>query len=931
MKRSIRVTHLWTWLIKTIAGFSLLFFVAALPVMGQQATIEGTVFDNENNPLPGANVIIQGTQTGAFSGTDGTYRLQVQPGTMTLQVSFLGFRTFRQEVTLQAGETRQINVTLQSSVVGSDEVVVLGSRRQGRTVTQSPVPVDVITAEEVQASGFSQTTQIIRSLIPSFNAPESSITDGTDHVRPATLRGLGPDQTLVLINGKRRHTSAILHVNGSVGRGATGVDLNAIPSNMIERIEVLRDGAAAQYGSDALAGVINIVLKQSPGFDGSFSYGQHASRETRGFERNEGVPEGASPFGFIDSQFYEGPQDVWRLDGKTVNLHLGYGFELPNNGNLYISGQLRDRGNTNRSGLDPRQQFFNLPDGSLNPQEFTFDRNNHRFGQGEIRDISGFFNGRIELTEDATLYAFGGMSFREGETGGFYRRALDDRTLRAFYPQGFLPLITTDIYDGSVAAGVRGNKAGWNYDISQTYGHNNLEFGVKNSVNTSMGVGSPTRFRAGTLSFDMASTNADIVRSFDIGLAQPLNVAMGAEFRYELYRLGRGDAESFADGGVPILDGPNAGNPAAVGSQVFPGFGPQNEQNEDRYSIGLYLDLETNVTDEWLVGLAGRFESYDDFGNEFTGKFTTRYEIMEGLAVRGAISSGFRAPSLAQSFFSSIATVFIDGVPFEVGTFPVSSPVAQALGAESLEAETSVNYSAGFTYERGNFSLTTDLYLIDIDDRVVFTENFTGPDIADFLQNQGINANGGRFFTNAVDTRTQGIDVIARYGLELGAASQLRLTAAYNYNETEIRNKDEIQTPENLQALTDTPLFGRQEIGRFERGQPNASLNLSSTLTRNRLNLTTRVTRYGKFKNLQQDPANSLFDQEFGSVWTTDVELGYELGHGFRWAVGANNLFDKFPDKQFQANSFNGIFQYSGFSPSGFGGRYVYSRITVNI
>ena len=929
MKDTIPIPKILNHSISRVFGLllSILFLSAGLLSAQNQGTVQGTVYDSDNNPLPGANVVLQGTQTGTSANADGEYSLSASAGNYTLQASFLGFQTNRQQITLTAGETITVDITLQSSVVGTDEVVVLGTRRSGRTITQSPVPVDVISAQEVQASGFTQTTQIIRSLVPSFNSPESSITDGTDHVRPATLRGLGPDQTLVLVNGKRRHTSAILHVNGSVGRGSTGVDLNAIPANMIERIEVLRDGAAAQYGSDAIAGVINIILKDSKGLDASVSYGQHYSNEERGYAPNQALPDGGSTAGFQDSPYYDGVEDVWRLDGKTTNIHLGYGFDLPNNGNLYVAGQYRDRGRTNRSGLDPRPNYFPLANGDPDPREQTFDRNNHRYGQGELLDVSGFFNGEMEISDNSRFYAFGGASFREGETGGFYRRGNDNRTLRAYYPDGFLPMISSEIYDGSVGGGIKGRTGSWNYDLSQTYGHNSIRYGVKNTVNTSMGIGSPTRFHAGTLSFDQATTNFDLVRTVDIGFAEELSIAMGAEYRYELYRLVRGDAESYADGGVPILDGPNEGNAAATGSQVFPGFSPANEQNEARYAGALYIDLETNITSPWTVGIAGRVESYSDFGNVATGKFATRYELFDGFALRGAASTGFRAPSLAQSYFSSIATVFIDGVPFEVGTFPVTSPAARALGAEDLEAETSVNLSGGFTFERGNFSLSADAYRITIEDRVVFTENFTGGGIPGFLQGQGINATGGRFFTNAVDTETQGIDITARWGFNINPDSQMRFTVGFNYNETEITNPEEIQTPENLEDLTDTPLFGRVEIGRFEVGQPSTNLNLMANYTTGPWGLMVRGVRYGEIEVRRSDPSE---DQVYGSLLSTDVELAYSFSDNVRFTIGGNNVFDQYPDKTFQGNSFNGIFQYSGFSPSGFGGRYLYSRVTLN-
>jgi len=902
-----RITSLFTIILAFSAGMA----------FAQQGSIQGTVTDSDNNPLPGANVILTGQQIGTSTDVDGEYTLRAPAGTYTLQVSFLGFQTNRQSITVQAGETITVNVALQSAVVGTDEVVVLGTRRQGRTITQSPVPVDVITSQEVQATGYSQTTQIIRALVPSFNSPESSITDGTDHVRPATLRGLGPDQTLVLINGKRRHNSAILHVNGSVGRGSTGVDLNAIPANMIERIEVLRDGAAAQYGSDAIAGVINIVLKQTTGLDASFSYGQNVSLEERGYGANQALPDGGSTAGFQSSPYYPGQEDVWRLDGKTANLHIGYGFELPNNGRLYVAGQYRDRGKTNRSGIDPRPNYPEV-DGNPDPRELTFNRSNHRYGSGELLDVSGFFNGQMEIATDVELYAFGGISLREGESGGFYRRALDARNVPAYYPDGFLPLITSNVYDGSVGFGVKGRTGAWRYDLSQVYGHSSIEYGVTNSVNTSIGIGSPTTFRAGTLAFDQATTNIDFVRTTDIGTAQPLSIALGGEYRYELYRIIRGEAESYADGG----------SGGAPGAQVFPGFSPRNEQNENRFSVAAYADLETDIIDPWTVGLAGRFESYSDFGNTLTGKFSTRFEVFDGFALRGAASTGFRAPSLAQSYFTSIATVFIDGNPFEVGTFPVNSPAAQALGAEPLEAETSVNLSAGATFERGNFSLTADVYRITIEDRVVFTENFTGGGIPAFLEGQGINATGGRYFTNAVDTETQGIDIIARYGFNLANNSTLRFTLGMNFNETEITNKDEIQTPAVLEGLTNTPLFGRVEIGRFEVGQPSSNINFMANYSTNNWDFMLRAVRYGEIEVLRGNPDE---DQVYGNVLLTDFEFSYNVSNQLRFSLGGNNIFDVYPDKTFQGNSFNGIFQYSGFSPSGFEGRYLYTRVTINI
>lgn len=908
----------------TFLFFLMLMFNYNLFAQEGTVKIKGTVIDAKTgNALPGANILVVGTNKGTSTDVNGEYSLELLPGRYQLQVSFVSYRTLKAEITLEAGKTLIRDFQLNADLIGTDEVVVLGTRTRDRTVVDSPVPIDVITAKEIERSGFTQTTELIKMLVPSYNAPENTITDGSDHVRPAALRGLGPDQVLVLINGKRRHTSALVHVNGSIGRGSTGADLNAIPASVIDRIEVLRDGASAQYGSDAIAGVINIVLKDKKGLDVSATYGQHVTTQERGYAETEANIEGD------DAATYSwdgNVEDVSITDGASKILHLGYGFDLYD-GVVYISGQLRQKDYTNRAGLDPRQQYFSQPDGSPDPREASFDRLNHRFGDAETSDYGVFLNSSIPINDNTSFYAFGGYSYRNGLSGGFYRRSLDDRNVRAIYPDGFLPKIETNIYDGSFAAGVKGSLGKWAYDVSETFGGNTFVFNVTNSLNTSMGTASPTDFHAGDLKFYQSTTNIDFVRQLEIGTAQPLNIAAGFEFRWENYQLAPGEYNSYADGGVPILDGPNAGNPAPTGAQVFPGFSPVNTQDETRTNFGLYADFENHVTSNWLLGAAGRYEYYSDFGSTVTGKVNTRYELLPGFALRGAVSTGFRAPSLAQAYFSSIATVFIGGVPYEVGTFPVSSDVAKALGAEDLTAEKSVNVSAGFTFSATNFSLTIDGYQINIEDRIVLTENFTGEGITTFLQNQNINASGGRFFTNALNTKTYGVDITSRYGVKLGAGT-LRITAALNFNKTEITNRNDIQTPDELAAVTSIPLLGRVEQGRFEKGQPTSSWNFMGSYNIAKWNFMVRAQRFGEVTSYNNDPAR---DQTYGALWVVDAEAAYDIISGLQLAVGVNNIFDTYPDKTLKINSFNGIFQFSGFSPSGFNGRYIYSRVNFSI
>ena len=900
----------------------LMAFAPGHALARQTGQVSGVITDAESgDSLPGANVFIQGTTIGATSDIDGRYQLTVPEGNHVLQVSFVGFKPTHANITITAGSTLKRDFALQEDLVGAGEIVVLGTRRQGRTITDSPVPVDVISPAEIEATGMSETTQILQMLIPSYNAPQASVTDGSDHVRPATLRGLGPDQTLILVNGKRRHTSSLVHVNGSVGRGSTGVDLNAIPAGAIERVEVLRDGAAAQYGSDAIAGVINIVLKERRGLDASLTLGQYVSSVIRGYEESEGNVAGEGP----DTYNWDGdgvnigsPEKVSYSDGQTLNLNLGYGFGL-GKGDFYVSGALRHRDYVNRAGLDPRTQYASGFNGG-SYSETTFPRENHRIGNGSFDDISLFFNGSMPVGgSGAKFYTFGGASTRDGLSGCYYRRSLDSRTNTSIYPDGFLPKINGRIQDYSAAGGLKGSKAGWAYDVSETLGYNTFNFHISDSHNASMNDGQ-TEFDAGSLNFMQSNTNLDLFRSVNIGTAAPMSIAIGGEFRYENYSIDPGEPNSYKNGG----------NGRAAGSQCFPGFEPASSQDEGRTNVGFYLDVENNLTSRLLVSAAGRFESYSDFGSTATGKLATRFELSPELAVRGAVSTGFRAPSLAQAWFTSIATNFIGGVPFEVGTFPVAGEVAQALGAEPLDPEKSTNLSAGVTYAKGNLTVTVDAYRLDIKDRITFTENFVKAATGDYLKSQGINAAGGRFFTNAVDTRTNGLDVIARYGQRLGKGTA-RVTLAANFNETEVTNKDangEIASTAFLSSLGEGALVGRVRIGDFEVAQPRNKVNAQFNYDLDAWRFMFRMNRYGEVSNLQTVADR---DQVFSAKILSDAEIAYEVKGGINVALGANNLFDVYPDKQYKANSFNGIFAYSGFSPFGFFGRYVYTRISVKL
>jgi iron complex outermembrane receptor protein len=810
-----------------------------------------------------------------------------------------------------------------------ENISVIGSRRVGRTVNDSPVPIDIIDADAISATGLTETNMILNALLPSFNFPQPSITDGTDHVRPAQLRGLAPDHTLVLVNGKRRHTSALLNLNGSSGRGSSAVDLNAIPANAIKRIEVLRDGAAAQYGSDAIAGVINIVLKDaSEGGQFSLTYGANVTTM-------DGVPDlvGVSEDANGDLSFTEGDdRDI--TDGQTATLRGNMGFEWGDDGFVHVSGEYRDRSRANRADYDQRENYARMSDGSLDPRELTFDRYNHVFGNGAVEDFALFVNTAKGLNNELEFYAFGAASNRNSQGGGFYRRAQDSRNVTAIYPDGFLPTIKTDINDLSIVTGIKGQGETWAYDFSLNHGRNELDYSVISSLNTSLGPSSPTDFDAGGLTYEQTLLNIDASRLVLIDwLYSDMNVAVGFEYRNENYDIRAGEPASYEQGdfgpGGNVTD-PVNGPFGASGSQVFPGFTPESAGNNNRNNYSTYIDLEADVIENWNITLAARYEDYSDFGSTFNWKMSHRYDLTDSFALRASISTGFRAPSLQQQFFTSVATVFVDGIPRETGTFSPSSDVALALGSPGLDAEDSTNYSAGFTYSpNADFNLTVDFYQIEIDDRIVLSNNLSGPEIENLLAGTG--ATRARFFLNAINTETTGVDIVSSYTLRTDEWGSILFNAGININDNEVT--DILPPPQVLQGagFDQDNLFSGVELRRFEVGSPSDKINLSASWNYDAASVTVRATRYGE----TEDPSDlPLRNEVLEDKWVTDIDASYQFGDNIAVTLGASNVFDVYPDPTRDivedVTTFSRLFSYSGFSPFGFTGRFVYGRISYS-
>lgn len=823
-----------------------------------------------------------------------------------------------------------------------DTIVVTGTRVAGRSRNDTAAPVDAIGVQQLERTGSPEINQALSVALPSFNFPRPGLADGTDTVRPAALRGLAPDQTLVLLNGKRRHSAALVNVNGTVGRGSSAVDLNTIPTAAVRTVEVLRDGASAQYGSDAIAGVINVLLREDDTGGGvTVSYGRRDTEYT--------VP--VTPFAIISAPAASGgvggtttgapatptwaqPTEITRevTDGEVRTISAWKGLSLNGVGFLTISAELKDQERTERDGYDNRQQYALLPGNVYDPREATINRFNAWYGEPELEQKTVFANAGIDFESGTRIYGWASWQDRDARSAGFFRSPRDARNVSSIYPDGFLPIIAPDVTDSAVAGGVKWAWGEWSMDSSLVWGRNEMDFTIENTLNRSIGPSSQRSFAAGGFDYTQTVFNFGGTRSYALdAFASDLYVSAGLEARNEQYRIFAGEPASYINGGQLL-----AGAPTASGAQVFPGFRPANEVDEDRNAVGLYVDVEANITDRWLASAALRAEDYSDFGSTFTGKLASRFDFSESFAIRGSLQNGFRAPSLQQQFFTATSTNFIAGVPFDITTFPVNDPVARALGAQPLEAEESLNLSLGAVFNFGEMTLTVDAYAIDIDDRIVLSENLTQASVRNFLTAQGfIGIGGGRFFINGVDTETRGVDVVFTAPWETESAGRFDLTLTANVNDTKVT-----RTPTTAPIASIDPtirLFDRINVLTFEEGSPKDKFGANLNWSMGRFGATLRATRYGEVLTPGAVPA---LDFTLSPEVLVDLEGRVSLWEGFELAVGAENLTDEYPDA-FPVNlpasgstvrTLNGTGNapFSNYSAFGRSGRFVYARVNYS-
>jgi iron complex outermembrane recepter protein len=925
--------------------FTLLFSVSSISLFAQG--IKGMIKDAATGQgIPGASVVVEGRSSGTATDANGAYLLRLAEGTYNIRVSSVGYQPTEAKVTVKTGETAIQDISMTEGASSLNEVIVTGTRSSGRTKIETAVPIDIIPVSQVTNNvGQVDINQILTYVAPSFQSSRQAISDGTDHVDPAQLRGLGPDQVLVLINGKRRHQSALVNVNGTVNRGTVGTDMNAIPATSVDKIEILRDGAAAQYGSDAIAGVINIILKKQTGLSGNLSGGQHMTTYDKNYVINNKTNSGVSV-----------------QDGQTVQLGLNYGLKIGENGFFNITGEYTRRGETNRTGTYTGQIFPAIggrvkDDSLLSAKGLNRNAFDMRIGNSKVVGGGVMINTAIPLNDKLEVYAFGGYNAKNGNAAGFYRYpnavpAAARTNVFTVYPNGFLPEINSDVSDLSFAAGLRGKLGSWNFDLSNTYGKNVFDFDISNSVNYTQALSSASfqrTFDAGGTSFMQNTINADFNKKFD-GIAKGLNVALGAEFRIDEFGVRAGEEASWRNY--------NTASGVAAGAQVFSGFLPSNQGTFSRNSKAIYADLELDVTKQWLVAGALRFEDYSDFGSTINYKFATRYKISDALSIRASASSGFRAPSMQQRFYSKTNTVFVaqggNLVPVESGTFTNDSKPASILGIPTLKQETSQSFTVGLTSQIAKgLEFTIDAYQIDIDDRIVLTNNFSaGGDATIAAQLAAANATTANFFTNAVDTRSRGIEGVLNYNTKFTGSQSLRFTLAGSFISNEVKKDaagNAVIKASDILTRTNQAgnYFNREDQSRIEVANPQDKISFMANYKVGKFGVMIRAVRFGSTTYLDPTinptkpdgfPVNTLtgqketLDQVFSPKIVTDITLNYQLMKGLGLSLGANNVFDTYQDLHTHSSNVGlGRFVYSRrVQQFGFNGRYVFARLNFN-
>lgn len=846
--------------------------------------VEGIVLSSDNEPLSGATLQDEKNLFGTVTNLDGTFQFEIQKEN-NITVSFLGHNS--KTIQLTTGKFHTITLLSGQNL---DEIKIVGSRNKNREANDTPVAIDFIDIEKT-ASKSSQVeiNQFLQYAIPSFNATKQSGADGADHIDPATIRGLGPDQTLVLINGKRRHQASLINLYGTRGRGNSGTDLNTIPISAIKRIELLRDGASAQYGSDAIAGVINIVLKDS---DNNLTI-----NSTLGFNNSN-----------INNVFPN------KTDGFTYKLALNYGTKINKGGFINFTTEILSLDKTLRPG----------------------NSNREKYGQAGVKDVSIFLNSEVPIYKNTKFYANGGFNYKKTEAFAFTRKSTSERNVLDIYPNGFNPLITSNITDNSLSFGLVTNFKNWNVDINNTFGQNNFHYFIKNTLNATLEENSSTEFDAGGHQLIQNTSSIDFSKYFK---TKPygFNIALGLEYRIDKYKIFAGEEASYAaydiNGNVVTSQTPisNYKNYNGIirpgGSQGFPGYSLENEVNRDRSNISIYVDTEIDFSKKFMIGTALRYEYYSDFGSTLNFKLASRYKITPNFNLRSTYSTGFRAPSLAQIYYNLTFTNFIGNVPTESLLIANNTPIARSFNIDKLKEERAKNFSFGFTAKlSSNFNATLDTYYVSIEDRIILSGNFDASTL-------GFGVDNVQFFANGVDTQTTGLDLVLNWEKALkNSLISLNLSGNVNYMK--------IKTINNKMLDRET-FFGERDQQFLLASAPKSKFSFNINYEIKKLKTSLSFTHFSKVKLIDWQIYENIVDYGnselqrleaatdiYKSKITTDLHFSYQLNKSINLQLGATNLFNIYPTKQNNYTDSGGLWDAT---QMGTNGAFYYTKFSFQL
>ncbi|MDG1228171.1 MAG: TonB-dependent receptor [Polaribacter sp.] len=844
----------------------------------------GVVLSSDNTPLIGATLQEDKSLAGTTTKKDGSFEFEIYDNS-NITFGFIGHKSKTVKLTPNI-----FNVIVLLSGQELEEVQIVGSRNRNRIASDTPVAIDFIDVEKSSTkSSQIEINQFLQYAIPSFNATKQSGADGADHIDPATIRGLGPDQTLVLINGKRRHQASLINLYGTRGRGNSGTDLNAIPISAIKRIELLKDGASAQYGSDAIAGVLNIILKDN---DNELNV-----NSTLGFHNANS--KSISPS---------------KVDGFTYKLGLNYGTKINKGGFINFSIEALSTENTIRPGTLAREKY----------------------GQAAVKNVSLFLNSEIPIYKNTKLYLNGGLNYKNTEAYAFTRKPNSERNVLSIYPNGFNPLITSNILDNSLSLGMVTIFKEWNVDLNNTFGRNNFHYFIRNTLNATLEKKSPAEFDAGGHQLIQNTTSIDFSRYFKTN-SSGFNIALGLEYRLDKYKIFAGEEASYAayDINEDVITSQTPLSDYTVyngiirpgGSQGFPGYSRENEVDRNRSNFSIYADTEIDFSKNFMLGTALRYEYYSDFGNTLNFKIASRYKMSKNINIRSSFSTGFRAPSLAQKYYNLTFTNFIGDVPTESLLVANNSSIARIFNIDKLKEEVAKNFSLGFTSRIGNnFKASLDTYIVYIEDRIILSGNFDASILEFGIDNV-------QFFANGVNTKTTGIDFLLHWQNKIGIGTfSFDFSGNINHmNITEIKNK----------MLDKETFFGKREQQFLLASAPNSKFNVGLNYDFKKFKSSINFTRFSEIKlidwQLSQDLSNFNNSERerleaatdiYQPKITTDLHVSYQLNTKINAQLGVNNLFNIYPTEQ---NSFTDSGGLWDATQMGTNGSFYYTKLNIKL